>query len=750
LSIYQNNPKFRLKNDTRLIPKERILKNFFGYDQFRPQQGEIIDHIIDGKDCMVLMPTGGGKSICFQVPALMFPGLTLVVSPLIALMHDQVQALKANGVKAAYINSSLAMHEVREIEQACRNNELKLLYVSPEKLFSRGYLDWLETLPIQLIAIDESHCVSTWGHDFRPEYTQLGTLKKSFPQAPMVALTATADRVTRKDILTQLDIPDAKVFVSSFDRPNLSLSVASGRNKLKYIEKFIAERRNQAGIIYCLSRKNTESLAESLCKIGIKAKAYHAGFDTATRTKTQNEFLNDELQVVCATIAFGMGIDKSNVRWVMHYSVPANVEGFYQEIGRAGRDGTKADTLLFYSYNEIAIRKDMVRESNLPEEMKEIQYAKIERMKQYAEAQICRRRILLSYFNEEVQRDCGNCDVCKNPPQRFDGTILAQKALSAIARTQEKVAMGMLIDVLRGSNNRKIFDNKFHEIKTFGAGKDLKYEEWADYILQMMNMGLMDIAHDKQHIFELNNFSRQVLGGQKMVQLAHYKPFEEKQAEREAAIPKEKNKREVIKDALFEHLRTLRKKIADERKVPPYVIMSDATLSDMAQKKPFNKTECLQVSGIGDLKYQQFGEIFIKEIKSFINQLSPEEKMAVEKRNVFLMENNTTGNVSRVDTYQYTYELYKEGNDIDQIAVKRQLSPTTILGHLCKFFDEGVDIDLMKYISAKDYVEITRVAKQMNYEKTTALKPIFEAMEEKHDYQKLRIALAIWFRENGG
>ena len=711
-----------------MIPKEKILKNFFGYDQFRPLQSEIIDHITAGQDCMVLMPTGGGKSICFQVPALMMDGLALVISPLIALMHDQVQALKANGVRAEYINSSLGMREVREIEQACKDGELKLLYVSPEKLFAKGFLDWLETLPISLIAVDESHCVSTWGHDFRPEYTQLGTLKRSFPKVAMVALTATADRVTRKDVLKQLDIPNAKVYISSFDRPNLSLTVALGRNRVKLIEKFINDHRKQAGIVYCLSRKNTEQLAETLQKVGIKAKAYHAGIDSALRTKTQNEFLNDEIQVVCATIAFGMGIDKSNVRWVIHYSVPANVEGFYQEIGRAGRDGMKADTLLFYSYNDLVIRKSMVQDSNLPSDMKEIQYAKIERMKQYSEAQICRRRVLLSYFNEEITKDCGNCDVCKNPPQRFDGSVLAQKALSAIVRTKESIAMGMLIDVLRGSNSRKVFEAGHHTIKTFGVGKDLKYEEWADYILQMMNLGIMDIAHDEQHVYKLNGLSKQVLSGQHQVQLVHYKPFEEKQAEREAYAPKEKTKKEIIKDTLFEHLREFRKKIADQKKVPPYIVFSDATLSDFAQKKPISKEECLKISGVAELKYQQYGEMFVNEIRDFLKSVSK-------------------SSAAGIDSAQFSYELYKEGLDLDQIAVQRNLSPSTILGHLSKYYEEGVDIDLMRYISASDYIEITNMAKQMNIQKGEAIKPLFDAMESKHDYQKLRIALTIWYRK---
>ena len=603
------------------LTKEQVLKQYYGYDKFRPLQADIIDWVLYGQDAMVLMPTGGGKSVCFQVPALIMQGLTLVISPLIALMHDQVQALKANGIPSAYLNSSLDGNQQSIIERQVRDGELKLLYISPEKLFTSGYLDWIKSLNISLFAVDESHCVSTWGHDFRPEYTKLHVLKEAFPNVPVIALTATADRVTRKDILTQLGIPEAKTFISSFDRPNLYLSVLPGRNRVKIIQNFVTERPRQPGIIYCLSRKNTETVAEALQKAGIKAKYYHAGMPAADRSKVQDAFIRDDVQVIVATIAFGMGIDKSNVRWIIHYSMPSNVESFYQEIGRAGRDGVKAETLLFYTYQDVMMRKDMIANSELPAAMKEVQEAKLDRMKQYAEAEICRRRILLSYFNEEVTRDCGNCDVCKNPPMRFDATLLAQKALSAMARTNEKVAMTMVIDILRGSNNRRIIDNRYNEIKTFGVGKELKADEWADYLQQMLNSGVMDIAYDEGHAYRLNNASWAVLKDGRKVQLVRYKPFEERQAEREAVVPKEKTKKEVIKDALFEKLRELRKRLADDKNIPPFVIFSDATLSDMSQQKPITQEAMLNVSGVGQQKYQQYGEIFIHEIKAFLKSV---------------------------------------------------------------------------------------------------------------------------------
>lgn len=712
------------------LTKEQVLKQYYGYDKFRPLQADIIDWILYGQDAMVLMPTGGGKSVCFQIPALMMQGLTLVISPLIALMHDQVQALKANGISAEYLNSSLTGQQQSAIERRVNDGSLKLLYISPEKLFTQGYLDWIKSLNISLFAIDESHCVSTWGHDFRPEYAQLHVLKQAFPNVPMVALTATADRVTRKDILSQLGIPEAQTYISSFDRPNLSLSVLPGRNRIKIIQNFITERPRQAGIIYCLSRKNTETVAEALQKAGIKAKFYHAKLPPDERAKVQDAFLRDDIQVIVATIAFGMGIDKSNVRWVIHYSMPSNVESFYQEIGRAGRDGVKADTLLFYSYNDLLIRKDMIAGSELPAEMKEVQNAKLDRMKQYAEAEICRRRILLSYFNEEVIQDCGNCDVCKNPPMRFDATLLAQKALSGVARTGEKVAMGMLVDILRGSNNKRLIDHRYHELKTFGVGKELKADEWADYLQQMLNSGVMDIAYDEGHAYKLNNASWAILKEGRKVQLVRYKVFEERQAIREAEVPKEKTKKEIIRDTLFERLRELRKRLADEKNMPPFVIFSDATLSDMSQKKPLTQADMLNVSGVGEMKYQQYGEFFIREIASFLKTVPGVNSASLG-----------------VNTYEFTFKLYSEGNSVEEIAEIRGLNTGTIISHLSKLYEEGKKINPWAFINQSEYREIMGAAKAMGVKKGDGMKALFEAMDMKYGYDKIRIALTIFEKE---
>jgi len=438
--------------------------------------------VLSLNDALVLMPTGGGKSVCFQIPALMFDGVTIVISPLISLMKDQVEALKANGIAAEFLNSSLSAQEEKNIIERSLKGTLKLLYISPERLSSAGFTELLGSLKVSMFAVDEAHCISFWGHDFRPEYKRLNILKERYPKVPLIALTATADRVIRRDILSQLRIPETKTFVASFDRPNLSLAVRPGLKRMRQITDFLKLHRNQPGIIYCLSRKSTESVANNLSKLGYKAKHYHAGMDNVSRSRTQNEFIRDEIQIICATIAFGMGIDKSNVRWVIHYNMPKNIESFYQEIGRCGRDGLPADTILFYSYSDVIMQAEMLNEAT--PERRELLDAKLKRMKQYAEAESCRRRILLSYFNETNTKDCGNCDVCKNPPKKFDGTIIAQKALSAIARTGEQINSTLLIDILRGSHNRQVMEKGYDKIKTWGAGRDLRGEEWSDYIFR--------------------------------------------------------------------------------------------------------------------------------------------------------------------------------------------------------------------------------------------------------------------------
>ncbi len=598
---------------SRMMTKQDALKKYFGYDTFYPLQSEIIDHVRAGKDALVLMPTGGGKSVCFQIPALIAEGTAIVISPLIALMKDQVDSLTANGIPAAFLNSSLTDSESAKIAGQCLKGDIKLLYLSPERLAAASTIVFFRKLNISLFAVDEAHCISSWGHDFRPDYLRLNVLRENFPAVPLIALTATADRVIRRDILRQLAIPEEHQFIASFDRPNLSLSVYSGQKRVEQILRFLSKRKNQPGIIYCLSRRTTENVARRLQERGYRAAYYHAGMENDERSKIQDAFIRDKVQIICATIAFGLGIDKSNIRWIIHYSLPKNIESYYQEIGRAGRDGAPADTVLFYSYADVKTHYEMLLD--LPQDRQELLSAKLDRMKRYAEADVCRRRILLSYFNEQPQGDCGNCDVCKNPPKKFNGTIIAQKALSAVARTGEKINMTTLINILRGSANPFIRENGYDRIKTFGVGREINYGEWAEYIFQLLNSGFVDIAYDEGYALKLNDLSRKILKAEMDVLLT--KPLElEKKLETIAPS----SQKQAKADGLFERLRVLRKTLADENNAPAYVVFSDRTLLAMAEARPRDELEMLAVSGVGEHKMNQYGEIFLEEIGRYTRE----------------------------------------------------------------------------------------------------------------------------------
>ena len=602
-----------------------ILKKYFGYTEFRPQQKEIITNILNKKDTLVLMPTGGGKSLCYQIPALMMEGTAIVVSPLISLMKDQVEALQANGIAARALNSMNTDTDNTNVRMECLQGKVKLLYISPERLISEtSYL--LRDIKISLFAIDEAHCISQWGHDFRPEYTQLDILRKQFPRIPIVALTATADKITRQDIVKQLKMNEPEVFISSFDRPNLSLDVKKGyqqKEKIRIIKRFIEKHGNESGIIYCMSRKTTEKVAELLYDEGFDTAVYHAGLSNFEREQTQDDFINDRVQIVCATVAFGMGIDKSNVRWVIHYNLPKSIESFYQEIGRAGRDGMKSDTMLFYSLGDMIQLTKFAEESN----QKEINIEKLNRMQQYAEADICRRRILLSYFGETMEHDCGNCDVCRNPPERFDGTIIIQKALSAIARTNQQIATGTLIEILRGNFTQEISEKGYDKIKTFGAGRDIPSRHWQNYLLQMLNMGYIEIAYNENNHLKITELGAKVLYGKQNAELVVIKEdeFSNKQYKKNTIVTSpvqiKKNAYGNLEneDSLFETLRLLRLKLAEQEAIPPYIVMSDSTLQSLCDKKPKTLEDLDDISGFSEYKKKKYGRDFVNAIKKYYN-----------------------------------------------------------------------------------------------------------------------------------
>ncbi len=598
-----------------------ILQRTFGYDAFRPRQLEIVEHVVAGGDAFVLMPTGGGKSLCFQVPALLMTGTAVVVSPLISLMKDQVDALRANGVAAAYLNSSLAEGDARDTLRQLRAGELKLLYVSPERLMMPSTLSLLERLPLSLFAIDEAHCVSTWGHDFRPEYVQLGELRERFRRTPLVALTATADDTTRADILERLHLQAARVFASGFDRPNIRYRVLEKTDPPSQLARFLKSHDREAGIVYCLSRKRVEDVAARLRAQGARAEAYHAGLSSAERTRVQDAFLRDEADVVVATVAFGMGIDKPDVRFVVHYDMPKNIEGYYQETGRAGRDGAPAEALLLFGLQDVVTARQLIEgDGDKDPERVRVELHKLDAMVAFTEAVSCRRRVLLGYFGDEAEvpdAGCGNCDVCLDPPEVFDGTIEAQKALSAVWRTGQRFGVKHVIDVLRGTGTDAVRKWGHDGLPTFGVGADVSADGWKSILRQLVHRGYLrqDIA--AYSALKLTDAASPVLRGEERVTLARprAKPPKPPKAPKRRSLRARFEAGDLdVEQELFDRLRELRRKLAAEASVPAYVVFTDASLMDMAAHQPRTREEFLAVHGVGEAKAERYAEAFLAEI----------------------------------------------------------------------------------------------------------------------------------------
>jgi ATP-dependent DNA helicase RecQ len=712
------------------MKKLELLKKHFGYNSFRPLQEEIIDNVLNGKDLMVVMPTGGGKSMCFQLPALMLEGITLVISPLIALMKDQVDALNANGIAAGFFNSSQESSDQQNVISNLQDGSLKLLYVAPESISLLQ--NHLSTIKVSLIAVDEAHCISTWGHDFRPAYTQLAYLKKSFTEANVIALTATADRATRSDIKKQLAISDAKEFVASFDRPNIMLEVRPGNNRIAQVRRFLKKFEGESGIIYCLSRKSCESIASKLKSYGYSAAAYHAGLENRLRESVQEQFIKDEIKIVVATIAFGMGIDKSNVRFVIHYNMPKNIEGYYQEIGRAGRDGIDSRALLFHSYADvIQLRKFAETSGN-----SEVQIAKLERMKQFGEALTCRRRMLLSYFNEYLGVDCENCDVCLNKPDFFDATMQTQMALSAVYRMREQCSMNLLIDVLRGSNNAGVMESGYHGIKTYGAGKNISWNNWQQYIIQMINQGLLEIAFHEQNHMKLTEQSKDVLFDGRTVQLAVVPTLEEIAAKATAAaieLPTDLDRE------LFDALKALRTNLARKESIAPYMVFSDATLKDIASRIPLDDNQFADITGVGTHKHDKYAFAFLKVAENY--KASRTEDFVYRTGAPKKKSRKKSTSSGLTDTVMDSVELFWKGKTIEEIAEERGLQADTILSHLGKRYASHRDVEIDSLI---EHVDLEMLEKMLpNFQKDNSMKPIFKHFDGKIGYGELHLGMAV-------
>ena len=712
---------------------EQALKHFFGYDSFRPGQREIVEAALQKRDMMIVMPTGGGKSLCFQLPALLKPGLTVVVSPLIALMQDQVEALQDNGIGATFLNSTLSSQETRSRETAILEGKIKLLYVAPERLLGERFLPFLDIvankLGISAFAIDEAHCVSEWGHDFRPEYRQMQRVRDRYPDIPIMGLTATATERVRQDIIQQLTLRNPYIHVASFNRPNLYYEVRP-KTKHSFAEVLqIIQKKGGSGIIYCLSRKKVDEVAYKLQQSGIQALPYHAGMSDVDRATNQTRFIRDDVQVMVATIAFGMGINKPDVRFVIHYDLPKNLEGYYQESGRAGRDNEPAHCSLFYGYGDVKTIDYIIEQKPDPQEQR-IARQQLRRVINYAESTDCRRTIQLSYFGDSFPGNCGTCDNCCNQKPVEDWTIEAMKFLSCVARCQEKFGMNHIIDVLRGSKSQKVLQYQHHQLSTYGIGKDRSADEWKKLSRSLLHQGFLDETTDGFPILKLNEKSWEIMKRQRTVQIAI-------EPQREVAEKVRYLAGEV--DSLFAQLRTLRKQIADEQFVPPYVVFADKSLRDMAEKRPQNLIEFEEVYGVGSNKRDKYGKVFLEAIRTFCQEQDlPTNAASSDVANL--------PNLTNVASYSQmqTWELYRQGLTVQGIANARGMSPSTISGHLVELMEMGWELDINLLVESERQQAIVNAIEVIGDER---LKAIYEFLQEVYTFEEIKLVRA-WWRQN--
>jgi len=719
-------------HSTTMTPIQALQKHF-GYSDFRHQQEAIIQHVLNGRDVLALMPTGGGKSLCYQLPAVLMGGLTIVISPLIALMKDQVDSLNVNGIPAAFLNSTQSPDEQQRITDQLKQNKIKLLYLAPERLFGQGssLISFLKSLPVCLIAIDEAHCISHWGHDFRPEYLMLAGLKIEFPKIPVIALTATADKLTRKDILEKLNLNNPTEFVSSFNRANITYRIVPKRNSFKQLLAFLNERKDDSGIIYCLSRKSTEQLAADLKEYGFLAEAYHAGMDNADKARNQEAFLRDEVKIIVATIAFGMGINKSNVRYVVHVDLPKNIEGYYQETGRAGRDGLPSDALLLYSYGDaVKLQRFAKVEGN--EDQSAIMLKKLDDMVKYCQTQNCRRQYLMHYFDESFPDNCGSCDICLSEYEKFDATLIAQKALSAVSRLNERFGSNYVIDFLRGSRSEKIRE-EHKQIKTYGIGADISKADWQRYLRELAALGYLVITDDDYPVLKLTDKSAAVLKGQQNVELIASQTFEERETE---VIPYEAG--------LLQELKLTRRDIAANENVPPYMILSDAALMEMATYLPQTLDELRLISGFGDIKLARYGREFLVPVKNYCakNDLSSRIKQKSAQPNKKAKSGSNSSKSS--NTASESFSLFKSGKTVAEIATERSLATSTIEGHLSYYIFTGA-IDILEMVNEEKKLLIQETVESYGAEK---LGPLKEVLGEEHSYGEIKAVIA-WMRRTG-